>query len=92
MKQFDLFDGPKGVPADVSAAFERFTFEVIAGGFDHYSADAILHRIRWHFTIERGIRTFKCNNNWTAALARWFMLKHPARDGFFATRRSKEDA
>lgn len=90
--QFDFFDAPRGVPGDVAAAFERFAFEVISMGFEHYSADAVLHRVRWHFTIEKGVRTFKCNNNWTAKLARWFIARHPHRADFFALRRSKEDA
>jgi hypothetical protein len=91
MKQFDLFDGPKGVPADVAKLFEEMAFSVIKAGYDRYSARSIIHRIRWHYHIDRGVRTFKCNNNWTPALARWFMAKHPTRAGFFETRESRSD-
>ena len=90
----DLFDWsatpetPDGVPLDVIDAYERFALEIIRHGFRRYSSDAILHRVRWHFHVERGRREFKCNNNWTAGLARWFMAKHPEHDGFFELRAS----
>lgn len=86
-------DGPAGVPPDVTALFEDLTLKIIAMGLHHYSARAVLHRIRWHEHIERGNRAFKCNNNWTPALSRWFMAKHPRHEGFFETRASPgEDA
>lgn len=78
---------PDGVPVDVVEMFERLAIEIRERGFERYSSDAVLHRIRWHYQIERGNRDFKCNNNWTAALARWFMAKHGCL-GFFETRRS----
>lgn len=89
----DLFTAPRarveGIPDDVSRLFERLTLKLInENGFKHYSADAILHRIRWHFQVERRLREFKCNNNWTAVLARWFMQRHPEHEGFFETRSS----
>lgn len=77
---------PFGVPDDVAEQFERLTFEAIRRGMSRYSADAILHRIRWFYQIERGDTEFKCNNNWTAVLSRWFMTKHPQYYGFFETR------
>ena len=47
--------------------FDRFTQQVISRGFDRYSADAILHRVRWHTTIETtDDEGFKINNNWAA--------------------------
>lgn len=76
----------KAVPSRVVDFFERFTLELIERGFTRYSADAILHRIRWHYQVERGDREFKVNNNWAAPLSRWFMGKHPQYRGFFATR------
>jgi hypothetical protein len=56
---------------------------------DRYSSDAVLHRIRWEYQIERGIREFKCNDHWTAPLARWFLKKHPHMDGFFELRQAR---
>ena len=78
----------EGIPDDVTYYFERLALEVAGRGFKRYSSDAILHRIRWHEQIERGNREFKCNNDWTAKLSRWFMSEHPEHDGFFETRRS----
>lgn len=82
--------GPSGVPPAIYALFERLALQVIATGRKRYSSDAILHRIRWHFQIERGDDDFKCNNNWTAALARWFMAQHPEHAGFFETRERRD--
>ena len=79
---------PFPVPLDVCHLFEKLTLAVWARGFEHYSADAILHRIRWHFDVDVGDRSFKCNNNWTAHLSRWFMKLHPEMGDFFHTRRS----
>jgi len=87
--QGDLFNRPPGkVPLDVVYLFERLSLEVFAAGWEHYSARAVLHRIRWHHHIEKGDRDFKLNNNWTPALARWFMAKHPECGQFFRTRAS----
>ena len=60
--------------------------ELLARGWEHYSADAILHRIRWHFHVERGNREFKCNDHWTSQLARWWLKRHPQYPDFFELR------
>lgn len=77
---------PEGIPEDVAALYEKLTLDVIASGFVRYSSDAILHRIRWFHHVERGDVDFKCNDHWTAPLARWFMALHPSHAGFFETR------
>ncbi|WP_156433922.1 hypothetical protein [Bradyrhizobium retamae] len=77
---------PEGVPVEVCHSFEKLALEVRANGFARYSADAILHRVRWHMHVERGNRAFKANNNWTAPLARWFLKLHPEVAGFFELR------
>lgn len=77
---------PDGIPADVCQHFERAALELRALGFSRYSADAILHRVRWHMHVERGICGFKANNNWTAPLARWFLARNPKAAGFFELR------
>lgn len=89
----DLFDLPDaspvvGVPAEVCALFSEIALKIIAQGWSHYSARAILHRIRWHMHIEKGDRSFKCNNNWTPRLSRWWLQAHPEHAGFFETRTS----
>jgi hypothetical protein len=75
------------IPDDVKSLFEKFASETIGRGYGRYSADAILHRIRWTMQIERGLRDYKCNDHWTSALARWFMDKHPEHSGFFELRK-----
>lgn len=79
---------PKGIPVDVCVLFEKLTWDLVNAGWPHYSARAILHQIRWHHHVDIGDRTFKANNNWTPALARWVMNKHPSLAGFFRIRAS----
>ena len=74
-------------PPDVEAMFEDLAWTVWERGFDRYSSDAILHRIRWHHHVDRGDREFKCNDHWTAYLSRRFMKKYPQMNGFFEIRR-----
>jgi hypothetical protein len=74
------------IPQDVCATFERLALQIAGQGWKHYSADAVLHRIRWHYQIERGDRAFKCNDHWTAPLARWFLRHHPELPDFFELR------
>jgi hypothetical protein len=76
------------VPPDVLDLFETLTFKIIATGRIRYSARAILHRIRWHYHIDKGIREFKCNDHWTPHMARWFMAQYPEHEGFFELRAS----
>lgn len=82
---------PEDVPIDVCTLFDRLAKQVWDKGIRHYSADAILHRIRWEYTIEKGDREFKANDHWTAPLARWFLANHPDKKGFFALRKLKEE-
>jgi hypothetical protein len=76
----------------VCDTFERLALELIGLGFDRYSADAILHRVRWHWQIERGDRGFKINNNYAAPLARWFIKRNPKHAEFFELRVSRKEA
>jgi len=64
-------------PRDVCDLFELKALQCWYAGITHYSADALLHIIRFHYTVERGDRHFKCCNDWTPLLARWFMSRHP---------------
>ena len=77
---------PTGIPHDVAQLFERLTLLIHSRGFQHYSARAVLHQIRWEYQVERGDRGFKCNNNWTPILSRWVMNRHHKLRGFFFTR------
>ena len=75
--------------------FKRFAFEVISHGFDHYSARAIIHRIRWHLAVntkeimpnpDDPTRNLKICNNHTPYYSRMFMEDFPQHVGFFRTR------
>jgi hypothetical protein len=79
-----------GIPGEVVPLFEELALKLHDEGFARYSARAILHRIRWHYQVEQRRHDFKCNNNWTPRLSRWFMDEHPNLDGFFETRTSPE--
>lgn len=75
----------------VWSLFRQYTFEIIRAGRRHYSADAILHRIRWHVDLEtRGSDRFKINNNHSAYYGRMFMKFYPEHKGFFRVREVKE--
>jgi hypothetical protein len=103
--QRDLFDPPLGTPEqqrrfvefdeahpEVWEMFVRFTHDRIRRGFEHYSSDAILHRIRWETAVSMGDESeFKLNNNFTPYYARKFHRVFPQHDGFFRTRRSRFD-
>jgi hypothetical protein len=78
------------VPQDVLELFEHIALTIWERGYRHFSSDAILHRIRYHYLIDKGDREFKCNNNWTSSLARWLLAKHPEMEGFFELRRSPQ--
>ena len=65
--------------------FKRFTFQA-TNRKTHYSADAILHRMRWFTEIETHGDIFKINNNYAAYYARMFMNEFPQHKGFFRTR------
>lgn len=81
-------DPLSGIPREVVTLFEKLAHQIAAQGFKRYSARAILHRIRWHYHIERGMRDFKCNNNWTPRMSRWFLDRNPHLGEFFETRAS----
>ena len=81
-------DRLSGIPPEVVSLFEKLALEISARGFEKYSARAILHRIRWHYHIDKGDRDFTCNNNWTPTMARWFLDRHPELGDFFETRSS----
>jgi hypothetical protein len=77
---------PPDIPIEVCDLFVKLAREAKAAHFRRFSADMILHRIRWYFTIEAKRTGFKANNNWTSTLARWAMKAAPDLEGFFETR------
>ena len=76
---------------DVWRLFERFTLQAISSGREHYSAWAVIQRIRWHTTVETSGSDFKISNDYIAFSARLFHVKHPEYDGFFRTKKLKEE-
>lgn len=93
-----LFDKPKheldfesfhSMNPKVYELFKRFTFEAIAKKHRHYSADAIMHRVRWETSVQTAGGDFKINNNHVAFYARLFMSDFPEYQGFFETRKSR---
>ena len=72
---------------DVWDKFVRYTFERIAAGYKHYSAAAIIQRIRWDTPAGgNGDEQFKINNNYAPFYARRFARLFPAHAQFFETR------
>lgn len=87
-ERFEKFDreNPR-----VWGLFEHFATLVIAAGHVRYSADAILHRIRWHVSIEtRDEAPFKINDHYSAFYARKWIAAHPEREDFFETRKRRK--
>ncbi len=71
--------------------FKRFTTDAINVGLEAYSADAVMHRVRWETDVGRSEPyskegNFKINNNHVCFYARRFMREHPQHDGFFRIR------
>lgn len=72
--------------------FERFAWVMIRRGFSHYSARAVLHRVRWETaTPLEDASQYKINNNWSPYYARKFHRVYPKYDGFFRNRTSRAD-
>lgn len=85
-QRFALFDAAN---PRVYELFERFALEK-ASTRTHYSADAIMHRVRWEcdaVDAEDG-SGFRVNNNFVTHYARKFEQAHPECVGFFRFRRA----
>jgi len=67
--------------------FKQFAFDVICAGHRRFSADSILHRIRWETSIATKDVRFKINNNFSADYARKFMREYPQFGNFFEIRK-----
>lgn len=75
------------IPQDVEAMFNGIADDLIQQGWKKFSARTILHKIRWHYRVDRGFRKFKVNNNWSSVLSRRFTKKNPSYANFFNQRR-----
>jgi hypothetical protein len=72
---------------DVYRLFDKFTRELISRGHQNYSADSVLHRIRWETSLQTSDEPFRLNNDFTPYFARRWMRDHADYQGFFRTRR-----
>lgn len=68
--------------------FERFCLELIADDVRRYSADAVMHRVRWE-TKAGAKGGYRINNNFVAYYARLFRQTHPKHRHLFAVRRQR---
>lgn len=75
-----------GEHSEVWEYFVRYVRDLMRAGFDRYSADAILHRIRWHRRVEKRDRDFALNNDHTACYARMWRATYPEHADFFEVR------
>lgn len=66
--------------------FDKFAWMLIHRGYQHHSADAVLHRIRWASAVEMEGDEFKINDHFSAYYARLWMRNNPDNRGFFRLR------
>jgi len=83
--QFAAFDQAH---PEVYAAFAMFAAQMRSRGYAHYSADGIMHIVRYHAAVnpERDGGGFKINNNFVALYARKLVAADPSFATFFAFR------
>ena len=66
----------------------RLCRELKAAGRDHYSLDALFHRLRWYYHVEkREDEPFKLNDHFTSRYARLIMRQESDLGDFFETRK-----
>ena len=59
-------------------------------GYTHYSADGVMHIVRFHTKAgDNSGRGFKINNNHVAYYARKLIADDPSFEGFFRTRKQR---
>jgi len=88
-ERFDVFHKQHPEVYDLFLAFAQ---DVMAVGHEHYSADAILHRIRWHYDVNTNRdEGFKINDHFTSRYARLLMKLDHRFEGFFELRQLKSE-
>ena len=65
--------------------FKKLCFDLIRAGRRHYSADGILHAIRFNTAI-RGSEMRKIDNNYSSMYSRMFTANFPQHKDFFEQR------
>ncbi|MEM1212977.1 MAG: hypothetical protein AAGI68_11855 [Planctomycetota bacterium] len=85
--RFERFDDQH---PEVYRAFCRIVEQLLQRRRTHYSADAILHVIRYETAISGAdVEPYKINNDYAAFYARKWLAEHPAHPAFFALRKQK---
>lgn len=72
--------------------FKQFAEQARRAGRKRYSADAILHRLRWHVNVElRPVdgEEWRCNDHFSSRLARKLIEDDPSFANFFELRELK---
>jgi hypothetical protein len=62
--------------------FKKFALEA-AKYRDHFSAQAVIERIRWDTEVRENGGKFKISHNWRAFYANKFETEYPQYKGFF---------
>jgi hypothetical protein len=72
---------------EVFVAFLEIAEQLLASGHRHYSADAIMHVVRFHRDVNRSRDGgFKINDHFVSRYARKLMTADARFAGFFTTR------
>lgn len=69
--------------------FVKFAIQARAKGKQKYSADSLMHRVRWECEIDGGQDEYVVNNNWVSIYARLLACKSPDFAEFFEFRKLK---
>ena len=76
---------------EVWTLFEQFTLDRVRQGRRHYSADAIMHRVRWETDAGGKRSPYKINDHHVTCYARRFHREHPELAGFFRLRKQPSE-
>jgi len=67
--------------------FKQFAFRAFHSGRRHFSAKAIMERVRWEVAMStQDDEGFKINNNYTSRYARLLVEEYPVFENFFEMR------
>jgi hypothetical protein len=77
---------------EIYALFDKFAQQAIAKGHRRFSADALLHRIRWEASVEKAGSPYKINDHFSAYYARLWIENNPGRENFFERRVAEGEA
>jgi hypothetical protein len=66
--------------------FSKFTHMVVARGFQHYSADGIFHRIRWHTGVDTTDPEYKIGDHMRVFYGKLWAQKNPRHADLFRTK------